>query len=151
MHSRIKPYKKTVITELAEAISSFDIPRVEGILSDDGIFAIQTEHYEVVLSDKKKFLDWLNGCFVKFLFEAKSRRIITFNIVQCMHCATGNPIILFEEGRFPVFSGNQLKEEKSGLLIRSDENKVTGIEFCFLVMKTENPFIYERRYLRPDL
>jgi hypothetical protein len=68
-----------------------------------------------------------------------------------MHCATGNPIIVFEEGRFPVLSGNQAKDEQSGFVIKSDENKITGIELCFLVMKTESPFIYEKRCLRPHL
>ena len=66
-----------------------------------------------------------------------------------MHSPTAHPIILFEDGRFPVLSVRQLREEKSGLLIQWEDHKITGIDFCFLVMKTENPFIYEKRYLTP--
>ncbi len=91
------------------------------------------------------------GCYSKFSFPGLFRKRLRFTIVQCMHCLNGNPIIIFEAGRFPVFSGSQAKNEQSGLVITSVENKITGIELCFLVMKTENPFIYEKRCLRPGL
>jgi hypothetical protein len=151
MRSRIKTYKKTIIAELAEAISSCNIDGIASLLSDDGNFAIQNEHFEIIISGKDEFIHWLSGCYSKFLFKSRFKKRLSFTIVQCLHCLTGNPIIVFEEGRFPVFSGNQAKNEQSGLVIRSDENKITGIEFCFLIMKTENPFIYEKRCLKPGL
>jgi ribosome biogenesis protein Nip4 len=151
MRSKIKTYEKTLISELAEAISSFNIAAVEILLSSDGKFAVQNEKYDIVISDKAKFLSWLSGCYSKFSFSRIFRRKLNFTIVQCLHCVTGNKIIVFEEGKFPVFSGNQAKDEQSGLVIKSDNGKITGIDFCFLVMKTESPFIYEKRCLRPGL
>ena len=106
---------------------------------------------EIVISGKDEFLSWLSGCYSKLAFGGRFRRRLSFKIIQCLHCVTGNPIIVFEKGRFPVFSGNSEKNEQNGLVIKSDENKVTGIELCLLVMKIENPFIYEKRCLKPDL
>jgi hypothetical protein len=151
MRSKIKTYEKTIISELAEAISSFDIAGIEILLSKDGKFAVQNEKYDIIISEKDEFLHWLTGCYRKFSFSRIFRRKLNFTIVQCLHCATGNQIIVFEEGKFPVFSGNQAKNEQSGLVIKSDNGKITGIDFCFLVMKTESPFIYEKRCLRPRL
>jgi hypothetical protein len=150
MRSRIKTCEVSITAELADAISSFNIDDIANLLSDEGKFAVQNENYKIVISDKNGFISWLSDCYSKYSFNAKLRKKLSFNIVQCMHCVSGNPIIVFEEGRFPVFSGTQTKNEKSGLVIKYDENTITGIELCFLVMKTENPFIYERRCLRPD-
>ena len=149
MRSGIKKDDKSVISYLAEAISSLDIEKVAALLSDDGNFAVQDENYKVLRSNKEKFLVWLSNSYNRFLSSVKSRRKLRFLIVENMHSRTGHPIILFEDGRFPILSGSQSKEEKSGLLVKCDDNKITGIDFCFLVMKTENPFIYEKRYLTP--
>jgi hypothetical protein len=151
MRSRIKTYQRSITTELAEAISSLNIARVASLLSDEGKFAVQNENYEIVVSDKAEFLHWMNGCYRKFSFSGKFRKRLNFTIVQCLHCVTGNPIIVFEEGKFPLFSGSQTKNEQSGLVIKSEEDKITRIELCFLVMKTEHPFIYEKRCLKPRL
>ncbi|MBK8883067.1 MAG: hypothetical protein IPN67_11975 [Bacteroidales bacterium] len=149
MHSKIKPYKISLITELAEAISSFSITNVASLLSDEGLFSIQNQNFEIVNSDKEAFIGWLNRCYGKFLFRGRFRRRLSFNIVQCLNSVSGKQIIVFDGGRFPLLSKTQTKNEQSGLVIRYDENKITGIEFCYLVMKTEKPFIYEKRYLTP--
>jgi hypothetical protein len=151
MRSGSKTHDNTIAAELAQAISSFDISEVANLLSDTGEFAVQNENYEVVISGKNDFIAWIDSCYRKFSFSGVFRKRLSFTVVQCMHCVTGNPIIIFETGRFPVFSGAQAKNEQSGLVIKSVENKITGIELCFLVMKTENPFIYEKRCLRPGL
>jgi hypothetical protein len=148
MRPEIKTYKKSIIAELAEAISSFNNAGVSNLLSDDGKFAIQNENFEIVISGKNEFINWLSGRYTNYNFAGKFRRRLSFTIVQCLNSVTGHPIIVFEEGRFPVLSANQSKNEQSGLVIRTDENKISGIELCFLVLKTENPFIYEKRYLK---
>jgi hypothetical protein len=147
----MKKEDKSVIKDLAEAISSLDITKVARLLSDDGDYSVQDQNYNVLRSDKVKFLDWLHFSYGRFLSSEKFRRKLRFIIVQNMHSPAVFPIILFEDGRFPVLSVNQLREEKSGLLIKSEEHKITGIDFCFLVMKTESPFIYEKRYLTPGI
>jgi len=147
MHSVGKTYKKTIITELAEAISSFNVGEVKSLLSDEGTFAMQNDDAVIVISGKEEFISWLTRCYRKFPFGGRFRKRLDFNIVQSLHHSTGSPIIVFEEGRFPVLSADQARNEQSGLVIKSDNNKITGIDFCYLIMKTENPFIYEKRYL----
>jgi len=144
-------YKESIIAELAEAISSFNIDGVAMLLADDGNYAIQDENLKIVISGKDEFLRWLRGCYSKLFFGGRFRRRLSFNIVRCMHCVTGNPIIVFEKGRFPVYSGTREKYAQNGLVIISDETRVTGIELCLLVKKIERPFIYEKRCLKPDL
>lgn len=151
MRLGIKTYEKSVAAELAEAISSFDICEVASLLSDDGTFTVQNENYEIFISGKDEFLNWLKVCYSKFSFAGRFRKRLSFTIVQCMNCVAGNKIIVFESGRFPVFSDNQAKNEQSGLVIKSDDHKITGIELCFLVMQTEHPFIYKKQCLKPSL
>jgi hypothetical protein len=145
----IKTYKKNIIAELAEAIASFNISGVASLLSDDGRYSVQNGDYEILVSDKGAFICWLNECYGKFLFRGRFSRRLSFNIVKCLNNIGGNHIIVFDEGRFPVLSRNQAKNEQSGMVIKFDENTITGIEFCYLVMKTESPFIYEKRRLPP--
>lgn len=151
MCSPIKTDNKSLTAELADAISSFNIYDLSRLLSEEGRFAVQKENFNIEISDKDAFISWLSECYNTFFFTSQFRRKLRFNIVQCMQCVSGNPIIIFEDGRFPVFSGSQAKNEQSGLVINFDDNKITGIEFCFLVKKTENPFIYEKRCLKPRL
>lgn len=144
-------YKKSLIEELAEAISLYNIEGVAILLSDNGSYAIQDENLKIVYAGKGEFLKWLRGCYSNLFFGGRFRRRLSFNIVQCLHRVTGNPIIVFDNGRFPAFSGKREKNSQSGLVIKSDEKMVTGIELCLLVMKTEKPFLYEKRCLKPDL
>ncbi len=149
MRSKVNTDTKTIIAELAEAISSYNIAGIEELLSADGDYTIQNEKNEIIKSGKDRFIEWLGECYHESVPSGRFRRRLRFTIVQCLHCVTGNPIIIFDNGNFPVFSGIRGKDEKSGLVIRYAGNKITGIEFCFLAMKTENPFIYEKRCLRP--
>ncbi len=151
MGLRIVTYKKSIIADLAEAISSFNIEAVEILLSDEGSYTVQDENNRIVISGKDEFLSWLRGCYGKLAFGGRFRRRLSFKIIQCLQSVSGNPIIVFEKGRFPVFAGNSEKNAQNGLMIKSDENKVTGIELCLLVIKIEKPFIYEKRCLKPDL
>lgn len=149
MRSGYKKNEKSVISELAEAISSLDLSKVASLLSDTGKFAMQDEHYDIYRSDKERFLVWLNACYKRFRSPGKKQIRLRFTIVQSMVAPATNSILLFEDGHFPLLSHNQLREEKSGLIIKCEEDRVTGIELCYLIMKTEHPFIYERKLLQP--
>jgi len=148
---RVNKVNKSVTIELAEAISTFNLTGVSSLLSDAGRYAVLSHDDEVCMSDKTQFLNWLERSYSGFKSAAWWRRKMTFTVVQSMHSINGSSIILFNEGKFPEFSGKQAMEEKSGLIVEAGKDKITGIELCFLIMKTENPFIYEKRCLKPDL
>lgn len=146
-----RSHENTTVEELAEAISSFDISRISDLLSDSGIYSTRDEYDKVILSDKKTFIEWLNGNYHTFLRTVRHSQRLTFNIVQSMHSIKGDPVIIFEDGRFPVFGLNHTENAKIGMVIISGSDHITRIEFCLLIMKTEFPFIYERKTLKPEI
>lgn len=139
----------SITTELAEAIAFLDISKVAGLLAESGEYWIKNENNEIVRTNKADFLKWLSDCFCKFIFTRKSRTRLDYNILHCLHCRTGNPIIIFEDGKFPI-TRNPGQKEAGGLVIQLGDNKVTGITLCYLILKTEDPFLYERKCIRPD-
>lgn len=144
-------YEKSLAVELAEAISSFNIGRVSGLLSEDGRFYVQDENKMLILSDKKGFIEWLNGCYRTFLSSVKFRQKLTYNIVQSLNSLAANPVIIFEDGTFPVLTAGRDQHEKIGFIVISEKGNIKGMEFCLLIMKSEFPFIYEKRALKPDI
>jgi hypothetical protein len=147
MRWRAKPEMKTLTEELAAAISRYDIARVAELLTDNGSFSVQNERFEVLVSNKEGFISWLNECYKKIPADRKSRTRLQYTIVKSMHSILDSSIILLEDGRFPLFSENQEPAVKSGMVIKLESGKVCGIKLCVLVMKTESPFIYERKIL----
>ena len=70
---------------------------------------------------------------------------MNYIIDQCLHCRIGDPIIIYENGRFPVFTREQWQREKCGLMLEFDETLVSGISFCYLFLNSENPFLFVKR------
>jgi len=136
--------QKTITFELANAIASFNIPKIEELLSDKGEYCIQDEKEEIVVSDKVNFINWLTNCIDKFLYVNEDSNELNYIIDQCLHCKIGNPVIIFENGRFPVFTREPWKREKYGLMLEFDGKLVSGITFCFLFLNTDNPYLFER-------
>ena len=44
------------------------------------------------------------NCFDEFLLVNEDQTQLKYIIDQCLHCRIGNPVIIFENGRFPVFT-----------------------------------------------
>ena len=144
METIIKTDQKTIATELAEAIATLSIFKVADLLADNGEYNIQNENDDIVHTNKTEFLNWLGGCMDEFLFVNEDRTQLSYIIDQCIHCRIGNPVIIFENGRFPVFTGKPWQKEKCGLMLEFDGNLISGITFCFVFLKTDNPYHFER-------
>jgi len=145
METIIKTNQKSITIELANAIASFDIERVADLLSEKGEYNILDENNKIVISNKVNFINWLTKCFDEFLFVNDDSNRLDYTIDQCLHCRIGNPVIIFEKGRFPVFTRNPWEREKCGLMLEFDDNLVSGITFCFVFLKTDNPYLFEKR------
>ncbi len=151
MRWKAKTEKKSLTEELAEAISGFNIAKVAELLSENGQFAIQTSNYEVITAGKDGFLSWLGQCMDEALSDRKLQKKLRYAIVKSMHSILDSSIVLFDDGRFPVLSESRIENQKSGIVVKTEGGKVNGIRLCILIMKTESPFIYERRLLgEPD-
>jgi hypothetical protein len=146
MRWRAKSVKKSVVEELADAISRFELSKVSDLLADDGHFSVQNSVYEISVSGRNEFVSWIADCHKRTDSRSLFRRKLCFSVVRSMHSISDSTIILFNDGKFPVLSAEQGKM-KSGLVVTTAGDKVCRIDLCFLIMKTESPFIYERRML----
>lgn len=140
-----------IVTELVNAIVSFDIAKVADLLKEDGEYSIQDENDEIVFSNKVGFLKWLGDRFDEFLFVNEDRSQLNYIVDRCSYCRIGNPVLIFENGRFPVFTRKFWEMEKCGLMLEFKDNLVSDISFCFIFLTAENPCNYERRCTRSDL
>lgn len=150
MDTIIKTDQKTIAIELADTIATFNIAKVADLLSEKGEYYIQDEKDEIILTNKVNFLNWLSDCIDEFLFVNEERNQLNYIIDQCIYCRIGNPVIIFENGRFPVFTRDPWQREKCGLMLEFDDNLISGITFCFLFLKTDNPFLFEKKCSRSD-
>jgi hypothetical protein len=148
MTTKIDTNQQVIVTVLAEAIATFDITKVAKLLSEKGEFQIQNENEERIEANKPDFLKWLSDCIDEFLFVNEDRTRLEFTIDQCLYCRIGNPVIIFENGRFPVFSRDLGDREKCGLMVEFKDNLVSDISFCYLFVKTDNQYLFEKKCSR---
>lgn len=148
MGTSIKLDEETITLEMANAIAAFNIAKVAELLSENGEYCIQDEKEEIVISNKAKFINWLTNCFDEFLYVKEDSNELDYTVDQCLHCKIGNPVIIFENGRFPVFTRKPWQREKCGLMLEFDGNLVSGITFCFVFLKTDNPYLFEKGCIR---
>ena len=134
----------TLTLELAEAISKFNIGNVENLLSEKGEFQILDDKDETIISNKNGFITWLNNCFVEFTSANEDQTQLDYTIDQCLHCRVGNPVIIINNGRFPVFTRNSWDREKIGLMLEFNDEMISDITFCGFFLKTDNPFHFEK-------
>jgi hypothetical protein len=135
MDTKIKTDQETVTLALAEAIVSFDIIKVADLLKDDGEFCVQDEKNEIVPTNKVNFLNCLERCFDAYLSVNEETTRLNYSIDRCLYCKIGNPVLIFENGRFPVFTRELWEKEKCGLMLEFRDNLFSDISFCFMFAK----------------
>jgi hypothetical protein len=148
MDAIIETDQKTIAIELANAIAPFDINKVADLLKEDGEYSIQDEKDEIGFANKANFLKWLSSCIDEFLFVNEDRSQLNYDIDKCSYCRIGNPVLIFENGRFPVFTRKLWEREKCGLMLEFKDNLVSDISFCWLFLTTENPYLFEMKCIK---
>ena len=136
--------QELITKQLADAIASFNITKVTELLSENGEYCIQDDKDEIIKGNKAEFINWLGNSMNEFVTANEDRTELNYTLDQCLHCKIGNPVIIFENGRFPVFTREFYEREKCGLMLEFEDNLVSGITFCFVFLKTENPYLYEK-------
>lgn len=145
METIIKTNQETLTLELANAIATIDIAKINELLSDKGEYCIQDEKGEPVLTNKTNYINWLSNRFDEFLSSKDDCDRLNYIIDKCSYCRIGNPVIIFENGKFPVLTTKDWESEECGLILEFDGNIISDISFCFLFLTTENPYLYEKR------
>lgn len=148
MEAITKTDQKTIVIELADAIASFNIDKVAELLSENGEYHTQDEKDDIVISNKTNFITWLNNCFDNYVFVNDGKTKLNYKLDQCLHCRIGNPVIILENGRFPVFTKKDWEKEKCGLMLEFDDNLISGVTFCFLFLQTDNLYNFETKCSR---
>ena len=92
--------QKELARKLADSISTGDINQVHELLDDEGEFTISDSNLELVITDKYGFLNWIKPFFMERNLSSVNK--IDYTIDQCLFCKIGNPVIIFEDGKFPI-------------------------------------------------
>ena len=148
METIIKTDQEIITLELANAIAAFNIAKVAELLSEKGEYAILNNEEEITTSNKDGFIKWLSKRLDEFKTVNEDRTQLNYFIDKCSYCRIGNPVIIFENGKFPVSTTKNWEREKCGLMLEFDVNIISDISFCFLFLTTDNLFLFEKKCKR---
>jgi hypothetical protein len=128
---------KELTRRLADSISNGDINQVHKLLDDEGEFTICDPNYELMTTDKYGFLNWIKP----FLMERNlnSENKMDYTIDRCLFCKIGNPVILFEDGKFPIKTKEPWQREKLGFMLEFEGEKISRISICGVFLYADNP------------
>jgi len=143
----IKTDQETITHALANAIATFNLTKVAELLSEKGEYCIQNGKEETVISNKRDFIKWLGKRLDEFKSVNEDRNQLDYSIDKCSYCRIGNPVIIFENGKFPVYTSKDWEREKCGLMLEFAGNIISDISFCFLfpLIETKQKFSYDGR------
>lgn len=127
-----KTKTRNLAKEFANATLFKDMEKLKNLLANDGIFEVPDKYGEAIEVKKDTFLMW---------YHAKLLLIPITNISydQCIFCNIGNPVVLFNQGTFPLETMRLIERSKAGLSLEIKEDKIIKIIFCKGFLKTENP------------
>lgn len=135
METKTQIDQMTIAKQLAEAIATFNITRLSELLSEDGEFNIKNENNETLIGNNADFINWLQIKIDEYLFVNYDTERLYYTIDQCLHCKPGNPVIILENGTFPVRTKDPWQREKCGLMIEFKDSLICGLTFCYLFLK----------------
>ena len=127
-----------IAVEFAQGTRLKDIELLKALLSKDGTFQIQNEDLDIIEVDKQEFIKWYKD-------KLDSTTVTTIDYDQCILCATGNSVLLFNGGKFPRTIKDDSERSKAGLMLDIENGKIINTRFCFSLLKTENKYVIECR------
>ena len=133
--------QKELAIKLADSISTGDINQVHELLDEEGEFTISDSTIELVTTDKYGFLNWIRPFFLERNLSSENK--IDYTIDQCLFCKIGNPVIIFEGGKFPIETKEPWQREKLGFMLEFEGEKISGISICRVFLKADNPLNIE--------
>lgn len=148
METKTQIDQMTITKQLADEIATFNITRLTDLLSEDGEFNIKADNNDALKGNKTDFINWLQIKIDEYLFVNDDTEKLDYTIDQCLHCKIGNPVIIFENGTFPVRTEDLSQREKCGLMLEFKDCLICGITFCYLFLKTDNLFLFENECYR---
>jgi hypothetical protein len=125
-----------IAKEFAEATKQKEFIKIEELIHSNGKFEIQTSRNNTIEVDKDRFLKW---------YKARLKKTVISEVIfdQCLHCHIGSTVVIFNNGQFPRTIKDNSERSKTGLLIETEEGKISYLKYCFVFLKTENKYAYE--------
>lgn len=139
----IQTSTKEIVHQFAAAVKNQDYDSLSLLLAEIGEYHTQDNALETVeVKDSAYFIKWLkaalSNCFItKVEFD------------QCLHCYIGNPVVMFNDGKFPPIIKGLFKRSLTGLMLNIVEGKINEIGFCYTFVNRENPNQIE--CLKPEI
>lgn len=110
------------------AIIQNDINKLSDLLCDDGDYEMQIKNLVIRKANKKSFIKW----FKRKLSETKVDKI---EYDQYIGCFFSNTVILLNGGEFPIIPKDNSYRAKMGLMLETENDKISTIKFCSLFFK----------------
>ena len=127
---------RDIVNDFAVSTKNNSITDIEYLLCDEGYYEIQLENLETFETNKTEFLQWFSN-------KLNTTIITDVEFDQCIHCAVGNNVLLFNKGLFPRTVKDASERSKTGLMIGVTDGVITQIKFCYVFMKTDNKYAFE--------
>lgn len=130
-----------IVDDLAYAISIGDMNHINELLNENGEYVIANSKLELQKTDKYGFLNWIKPILEEKKIDFVNR--LKYEFDQCMFCRIGNPVIIFDDGRFPIQTKEPRLRKKIGLMIEFEGDRISDISLCGTFLEIENPYHHE--------
>lgn len=147
-----KVNQKDLVEKFAKALAHYRVAEIEPLLAEGEYNYYDIDGEEVEEGNKDGMIDYLKRVCEPLLFTATEPAIVEYD--QCLFCRVGNPVVLFNGGRFPHNPLAFYERNKQGLMLEFEEDLISGITFCGTFIKTDNEYNFKtegyRSSYRPD-
>jgi len=124
--------KEKIEAVFAEAIVTGDRVTLEDLLVDGDEYNIENDLQETVDTDKPGFINWIMN-------KRIAQENVEYYFDACINCLFGAPVVIFNNGFFPISASKKAsRKERGGLMLDIENGNITAIRFCFTFLKTEN-------------
>lgn len=134
-------FDREIVTAFTEHLISGDLKSLQAMLSENGIYDIQTPRLNTLQVNKKRFTSWIKK-------RLKNQSNLTATYDQCTFCSLGSLVILINKGCFPCQIKDSSQRSKTGLMIEVTDGLISRIKFCYVFLKTENNYVFENEIER---
>ena len=151
--------EQEVARSFADTVASFYIKKLAELLHEDGVFqivdlenepndmgiALRNMHQSRVIHvNKTAFIQWLFEHMEEFLLSNPGKIAIDASLEQAGAVIPGSPVILFNNGMFPIQNRWPWQKEKCGFMLQFDKGKIVSLSFCDSFMDAPNEFLMEK-------
>lgn len=110
---------------------------VKSCLAKNGSFEVQDKKLDTKERKIRGFINW----FGPILRDTKIEHV---KFDQCLHYKIGNTVLIINNGYLPRLLKDNSERSKTGLMIQIEDDLISVIKFCFVFLKTENKYQFEK-------